>query len=136
MDRTEAGADGLLLDVRNLVKEFSIGRGLFGRDRGGVRAVDGIDLQVRRRETVGLVGESGSGKTTTGRCILRLIEPTSGEVKFRGDNILEFSRSRMREARRDMQIIFQDPYGSLNPRMTVGSIVGEPLAIHRVGRRL
>jgi oligopeptide/dipeptide ABC transporter ATP-binding protein len=132
MDRTEAGTDGMLLDVRNLVKEFSIGRGLFGRDRGSVRAVDGIDLEVRRGETVGLVGESGSGKTTTGRCILRLIEPTSGAVNFRGDNILEFSRGRMREARRDMQIIFQDPYGSLNPRMTVGSIVGEPLAIHRI----
>jgi oligopeptide/dipeptide ABC transporter ATP-binding protein len=132
VNASDATGNGLLLDVRDLVKEFPVGRGLFGRSRDTVRAVDGIDLEVRRGETVGLVGESGSGKTTTGRCILRLIEPTSGQVRFKGENILDFSRSRMRETRRDMQIIFQDPYGSLNPRMTVGSIVGEPLAIHRI----
>jgi ABC-type oligopeptide transport system ATPase subunit len=100
-----------------------------------VRAVDDISFTIEEGETFGLVGESGSGKTTTGRCILRLIEPTSGEVQFKSENVLGFSKSRMRQARRDMQIVFQDPYSSLNPRMRVGDIVEEPLIIHRIGSK-
>jgi ABC-type oligopeptide transport system ATPase subunit len=123
-----------LLDVRNLVKEFSRKHGIFSRG-STFRAVDGVSFSITEGETFGLVGESGSGKTTTGRCILRLIEPTSGEVEFRGENVLAFSRGRMREARRDMQIVFQDPYSSLNPRMRAGAIVEEPLVIHKAGSR-
>jgi ABC-type oligopeptide transport system ATPase subunit len=120
-----------LLEVTHLVKEFGRG-GLFSRGRV-VRAVDDVTFAIDEGETFGLVGESGSGKTTTGRCILRLIEPTSGAVRFKGEDVLAFSRRRMREARRDMQIVFQDPYSSLNPRMRVGAIVEEPLVIHGVG---
>jgi ABC-type oligopeptide transport system ATPase subunit len=123
-----------LLEVRHLVKEFSRKRGIFG-GRSVVRAVDGVSFIVEEGETFGLVGESGSGKTTTGRCILRLIEPTSGEVRFKQEDVLAFDRARMRRARRDMQIVFQDPYSSLNPRMRVGTIVEEPLVIHRMGSR-
>jgi oligopeptide transport system ATP-binding protein len=123
-----------LLEVRNLVKEFSRTRGWFAPP-SIVRAVDDVSFTIEQGETFGLVGESGSGKTTTGRCILRLVEPTSGEVRFKGEDVLEFSRSRMRHARRDMQIVFQDPYSSLNPRMRVGDIVEEPLIIHRIGRK-
>jgi ABC-type oligopeptide transport system ATPase subunit len=121
-----------LLQVRNLVKEFTRAGGLF-RPGTPVRAVDGVSFTIEERETFGLVGESGSGKTTTGRCILRLIEPTSGEVRFRGEDVLRLSRERMRQARREMQIVFQDPYSSLNPRMRAGDIVEEPLVIHRTG---
>jgi ABC-type oligopeptide transport system ATPase subunit len=123
-----------LLEVRDLVKEFSRKRGLFG-GRSVVRAVDGVSFSVERGATFGLVGESGSGKTTTGRCILRLIEPTAGQVRFDGEDVLAFDRARMRRARREMQIVFQDPYSSLNPRMRVGTIVEEPLVIHRIGSR-
>jgi peptide/nickel transport system ATP-binding protein len=123
-----------LLEVRGLVKEFTRRRGLFGPP-AIVRAVDGVTFDVLESETFGLVGESGSGKTTTGRCILRLIEPTSGAVRFRGEDVLAFSRERMRLARRQMQIVFQDPYSSLNPRMRVGAIVEEPLVIHKIGSR-
>ena len=123
-----------LLEVRDLVKEFARRHGLFGAP-SRVRAVDGVSFSIHEGETFGLVGESGSGKTTTGRCILRLIEPTSGAVAFKGEDVLKFTRSRMREARREMQIVFQDPYSSLNPRMRVGDIVEEPLIIHRVGAR-
>src|SRR5687767_11894576 len=123
-----------LLEVRNLVKEFSRKRGLLA-PASIVRAVDGVSFRIDEGETFGLVGESGSGKTTTGRCILRLIEPTSGEVQFNGEDVLTFTRSRMRQARRQMQIVFQDPYSSLNPRMRVGDIVEEPLIIHRVGAK-
>jgi ABC-type oligopeptide transport system ATPase subunit len=123
-----------LLEVRKLVKEFSRNRGVFG-GRSAVRAVDGVSFVVEQGETFGLVGESGSGKTTTGRCILRLTEPTSGEVQFKGEDVLAFDRARLRQARREMQIVFQDPYSSLNPRMRVGAIVEEPLIIHRVGTR-
>jgi peptide/nickel transport system ATP-binding protein len=121
-----------LLEVSHLVKEFSRTHGLLGA-RSSVRAVDDVSFTIEEGETFGLVGESGSGKTTTGRCILRLIEPTSGGVRFKGEDVLGFSRARMRQARRDMQIVFQDPYSSLNPRMRVGSIVEEPLIIHDVG---
>src|SRR5215212_7098503 len=123
-----------LLEVRHLTKEFTRTKGLFGA-AVAVRAVDDVTFHVNQGETFGLVGESGSGKTTTGRCILRLIEPTSGEVRFRGEDVLAFSRSRMRQARREMQIVFQDPYSSLNPRMRIGDIVEEPLVIHRLGSR-
>ena len=121
-----------LLEVRHLVKHFVRKQGLFTRP-SVVRAVDDVSFAVDEGEMFGLVGESGSGKSTTGRCILRLTEPTSGEVFFRGENVLAFSPSRMRLARRDMQIVFQDPYSSLNPRMRVGDIVEEPLVIHRLG---
>jgi len=121
-----------LLEVSDLVKEFSRKRGLLA-PASVVRAVDGVSFTVEQGETFGLVGESGSGKTTTGRCILRLIEPTSGAVRFKGDDVLAFSATRMRHARRDMQIVFQDPYSSLNPRMRVGAIVEEPLIIHKIG---
>jgi peptide/nickel transport system ATP-binding protein/oligopeptide transport system ATP-binding protein len=100
-----------------------------------VKAVDDVTFTIHEGEMFGLVGESGSGKSTTGRCILRLIEPNAGEVVFRGENVLQFSKQRMRLARRDMQIVFQDPYSSLNPRMRVGDIVEEPLVIHRLGTR-
>jgi len=123
-----------LLEVRRLKKHFPIRRGVFGRVTGQVRALDGVDLSVPEGRTLGLVGESGSGKTTLGRCVLRLIEPTAGSVIFEGRNVLEFDSRTMRAARRRMQIIFQDPYSSLNPRMRVGSIVGEPFAIHRLAR--
>jgi ABC-type oligopeptide transport system ATPase subunit len=123
-----------LLEVGNLIKEFSRRRG-FLAPASLVRAVDGVSFSVEEGETFGLVGESGSGKTTTGRCILRLIEPTSGEVRFKGEDVLAFSPSRMRRARREMQIVFQDPYSSLNPRMRVGAIVEEPLIIHRIGSK-
>ena len=123
-----------LLEVRNLSKAFSRQGGLF-RKGESIRAVDNVTFDIFEGETFGLVGESGSGKTTTGRCILRLIEPTSGEVRFRSENVLAFSRARMRQARREMQIVFQDPFSSLNPRMRAGAIVEEPLIIHKVGSR-
>jgi peptide/nickel transport system ATP-binding protein/oligopeptide transport system ATP-binding protein len=124
-----------LVDVRGLSKVFVRRQGLFAPSTT-VTAVDGVSFEIARGETFGLVGESGSGKTTTGRCILRLIEPTSGEVRFKGEDVLQFSRARLRQARRDMQIVFQDPYSSLNPRMRVGAIVEEPLIIHRIGGRV
>jgi oligopeptide transport system ATP-binding protein len=123
-----------LLDVRHLVKHFVRTQGLW-RPPAVVKAVDDVSFAVEEGEMFGLVGESGSGKSTTGRCILRLIEPTSGDVRFRDENVLQFSRQRMRLARRDMQIVFQDPYSSLNPRMRVGDIVEEPLIIHKLGSR-
>jgi len=123
-----------LLEVRHLVKHFTRKQGLF-RAPSVVRAVDDVSFAIEEGEMFGLVGESGSGKSTTGRCILRLIEPTAGEVLFRGENVLQFSPSRMRLARRDMQIVFQDPYSSLNPRMRVRDIVEEPLVIHKLGSK-
>ena len=123
-----------LLEVRHLVKHYTRRRGLFSRPTV-LRAVDGVSFSIDAGETFGLVGESGSGKTTTGRCILRLVEPTAGEVRFRGEDVLAFTRARMRLARRDMQIVFQDPYSSLDPRMRVGAIIEEPLVIHRLGSR-
>lgn len=116
--------------VSNLVKHFVQASGFIRRNPRVVRAVDGVSFDIRRRETLGLVGESGCGKTTIGRCLLRLIEPTSGEVYFEGTNVLGLSGRRLRKLRRDMQIVFQNPYSSLDPRMTVLSIVGEPLQTH------
>jgi peptide/nickel transport system ATP-binding protein len=124
-----------LVEVRNLTKHFPIGGGLLGVGRDAVKAVDDVSFSIRRGETFGLVGESGCGKSTTGRCILRLIEPTSGSVRFDGQDLLALSSDGLRRLRRDIQIIFQDPYSSLNPRMTVGRIVEEPLVIHRIGDR-
>jgi peptide/nickel transport system ATP-binding protein len=123
-----------LLEVKHLVKEFGRSHSLL-RKGHIVRAVDDVSFSIDEGETFGLVGESGSGKTTSGRCILRLVEPTSGEVRFRGEDVLSFSGARLRQARRDMQIVFQDPYSSLNPRMRVGAIVEEPLVIHRIGSK-
>jgi len=123
-----------LVEVRRLAKFFRRKRGL-GRPTEVLRAVDEVSFAIDEGETFGLVGESGSGKPTSARCMLRLLEPTSGDVLFRGENLLSFSRERMRRARRDMQIVFQDPYSSLNPRMRARQIVEEPLIIHRVGTR-
>ena len=123
-----------LVEVRRLAKLFRRKRGL-GLPTEVLRAVDEVSFAIDEGETFGLVGESGSGKTTTARCMLRLLEPTSGDVLFRGENLLSFSRERLRRARRDMQIVFQDPYSSLNPRMRARQIVEEPLIIHRVGTR-
>jgi ABC-type oligopeptide transport system ATPase subunit len=123
-----------LVDVRQLTKHFDRGGGLLGK-KTIVRAVDDVSFSIDEGETFGLVGESGSGKSTTGRCMLRLIEPSSGEVRFRGDDVLTFNRGRMQAARRDMQMVFQDPFSSLNPRMRVGDIVAEPLIIHRIGAK-
>ena len=123
-----------LVEVSHLSKQFVRDAGLF-RTGTPVPAVDDVSFNIEEGETFGLVGESGSGKTTTGRCILRLIEPTGGEIRFRGENVLTFSSRRMREARRHMQIVFQDPYSSLNPRMRARQIVEEPLIIHRLGDR-
>src|SRR5688500_6453619 len=123
-----------LVQISRLTKQFIRGKGLFRRGTS-VRAVDDVSFEIGEGETFGLVGESGSGKTTTGRCLLRLIEPTSGSVRFRGEDVLSFSGRRLREARRDMQIVFQDPYSSLNPRMRAWRIVEEPLVIHRLGDR-
>ncbi len=121
-----------LLTVRNLVKHFPIRKGILGREVGSVKAVEGVSFDVFPGETLGIVGESGCGKTTMGRCILRLIEPTSGEVQYEGTDLLALDGKAMRAMRRKMQVIFQDPFSSLNPRMTVGAIVREGLTIHRL----
>jgi oligopeptide/dipeptide ABC transporter ATP-binding protein len=121
-----------LLEIRNLKKYFPVDTGLFSRRRGEVKAVDDVSLTVEEGETLGLVGESGCGKSTLGRSILRLLEPTAGEVYFQGKNLLKLSQSELRDMRREMQIIFQDPYASLDPRMSVGRIVGEGLEIHKL----
>jgi len=121
-----------LLKVRDLVKHFPIKGGMFGREIERVHAVDGVSFELAAGETLGVVGESGCGKSTTGRCILRLIEPTSGEVWFEGRDVTRAGKDELRALARDMQIIFQDPYASLNPRMTVGAIIGEALIIHKL----
>lgn len=119
-----------LVEVRELKKHFPIRKGLFGRTIGQVRAVDGVTFWVRRGETLGLVGESGSGKTTTGRTLLRLIEPSSGSARFEGEDVFAMSGERLRKLRRKAQIVFQDPYGSLNPRLTVADTIREVLKVH------
>jgi peptide/nickel transport system ATP-binding protein/oligopeptide transport system ATP-binding protein len=121
-----------LLEIRNLKKYFPIRRGILSRVVSHVKAVDDVSFTIRKGETFGLVGESGCGKTTTGRAVLRLIEPDSGEICFEGADMLQLGSAALRVLRRDMQIIFQDPYASLNPRMTIRTIVGEPFAIHGI----
>jgi peptide/nickel transport system ATP-binding protein len=123
-----------LLRVKDLVKYFSIRGGVLSREIDRVHAVDHVSFDIAAGETLGLVGESGCGKSTTGRCILRLIEPTSGEVWFEGRNVTALGRDELRALCRDMQIIFQDPFASLNPRMTVGAIISEALVIHKLAR--
>ncbi|MBC7358182.1 MAG: dipeptide ABC transporter ATP-binding protein [Desulfacinum sp.] len=124
-----------MLEVRNLVKHFPVRRGWLQRVQGAVHAVDGVSFSLKTHETLGIVGESGCGKSTAGRTILRLIEPTSGEVFFRGRNIFRMEPRELKALRREMQIIFQDPYGSLNPRLTVSRILEEPLLTHKMGSR-
>ncbi|MEW6636663.1 MAG: dipeptide ABC transporter ATP-binding protein [Actinomycetota bacterium] len=122
-----------LLEARNLKMHFPVKAGVLKRTVGHVKAVDGVNLTIRKGETLGLVGESGCGKSTLARLLLRLLEPTGGEVIFEGENILTYDRKRMLGVRRNMQIVFQDPYASLNPRMTVGGIIAEPLKTHKIG---
>ncbi len=132
--RPSGARPDVVLEVRDLVKHFPIGGGLLGSPRALVRAVDGVSFTIRRGETLGLVGESGCGKTTTGRAILQLDPPTSGQVLFEGRDLTTLDEGELRGMRRRMQVIFQDPYSSLNPRMTVGQIIAEPLGVHGIVR--
>lgn len=133
MSASTADQPDVLVSVRNLKKYFPIRRGVFRRHVGDVRAVDGVSFDIYRGETLGLVGESGCGKSTAGRAILQLLAPTAGQVFFKGQELTAMRRGELRKMRRNLQIIFQDPYASLNPRMTVGKTVSEPLDIHGIG---
>jgi ABC-type oligopeptide transport system ATPase subunit len=131
-----SAVDGALLRVDDLQKYFPVRKGLLiERTVDYVRAVDGVSFEIREGQTLGLVGESGSGKSTTGYCVLQLLKPTAGTVRFMGKELTTMGRGDLREMRKEMQIVFQDPYSSLNPRMTVGNIVGEPMLVHGQGTR-
>jgi len=133
---TNGGKDGAFLSVTDLTKHFPIRKGiLWERTVGEVKAVDGVSFDIAEGETLGLVGESGSGKSTTGYCILQLMKPTGGSIRFMGKELTKLPREELRRMRREMQIVFQDPYSSLDPRMTVGNIVSEPLEVHGIGTR-
>ena len=133
---TGASQDGILLSVQDLEKHFPVRKGLIiERTVGHVKAVDGVSFSIPAGKTLGLVGESGSGKSTTGYCILQLTKPTSGSIRFDGKELTKLSGEQLRKVRQDMQIVFQDPYSSLDPRMTVGNIVAEPLEVHGMGTR-
>jgi len=127
--------NNLLLDVNDLVKSFPLKKSRFFQEARYVYAVNGVSFSLKKGETLGLVGESGCGKTTTGRAILRLIEPTSGVINFEGQDVAKFNENKLKGFRRNAQMIFQDPFASLNPRMTVGDIVGEPLLVHNMGTK-
>ena len=129
------GEDDALLSIRGLKKYFPVKQGLLKRTSGYLQAVDGVDLDVRRGETLGLVGESGCGKSTLGRTLLRLLEPTAGEITFDGVDLLSLKGSALKDMRRHMQIVFQDSVGSLDPRMKVGDLIAEGLTIHGIGAR-
>ena len=131
----ETPTGDILLEARGVTKYFPVKKGFLKRTVGQLKAVDGVDLDVYRGETVGLVGESGCGKSTLGRTLLRLLEPTSGTIRFDGDDVTTLGRSDLKAARRHMQIVFQDSVGSLDPRMTVRQLVGEGLRIHGFGSR-
>src|SRR4030042_1902580 len=124
-----------LVEAKNRKRFFPVQSHFFSREKIFVQAVAEVNLTIHRGETLGLVGESGCGKSPLGRLILRLEEPTAGQIFFEGEDILKYSSERLRQLRRQMQIIFQDPYSSLNPRKNIGSIIGEPLIIHRIGNR-
>ena len=133
--QSPSAAGAPLLEVKDLVMHFPLTQGIFfQRKVGAVRAVDGVSFSIQRGETLGLVGESGCGKSTTGRALLQLYKPTAGSVRFEGQDLVTLGAEEMRRMRRQVQMIFQDPYASLNPRMTVGSIVGEPLDIHGLAK--
>jgi oligopeptide/dipeptide ABC transporter ATP-binding protein len=133
--RAVAANAGPVLEVRDLKKHFPVKKGLLRKTVGQVYAVDGVSFTINKGETLGLVGESGCGKTTVGRTLLRLVEPTSGEIRLEGKDVSKLSKSELRPFRREMQIIFQDPFSSLDPRMSAGNIVGEPLMVHGVGNK-
>jgi len=127
-------SNNILVEVENLVMYFPVTAGVFRKKIGDVKAVDGISFFIRKGETLGLVGESGCGKTTTGRCIIRLYEPTGGKIHFQGKDLIQLKGEELRKLRRDMQLIFQDPYASLDPRMTAGGIIGEPILVHNLAK--
>ena len=127
-------SNNILVEIENLVMYFPVTAGVFRKKVGDVKAVDGISFFIKKGETLGLVGESGCGKTTTGRCIIRLYEPTGGKIHFQGKDLTQLKGEELRKLRRDMQLIFQDPYASLDPRMTAGGIIGEPILVHNLAK--